>query len=156
MVAAAAVGGVWGGVLASLLSFVGLNYYFTVPVHTFRVHRSDELAALAIFVIVAVVVGALVARVVEARDRAQRSTSEARALARFTGRLLSGEPLERTLQVAAENLARLFELSWCVMMSIGCPDGHTKMPSSSSGVRTTPFGVSANERPCQRTHPRCW
>jgi two-component system, OmpR family, sensor histidine kinase KdpD len=138
VVVAAAFGGVWGGVIAAVLSFVGLNYYFTVPYHTFRVHRADELVALPIFLIVAVVVGALVASVVEARDRAQRSTSEARALAAFTGRLLSGEPLDRTLQVAAETLARLFDLSWCEIaasvdgrrVEVGAPKGAKRVEPS--------------------------
>jgi two-component system sensor histidine kinase KdpD len=112
-VAAAALGGIWGGVLAAVLSFVGLNYEFTVPVHTFAVHRPDELVALAVFVVVAGVVGALVARMAAERDRAERSTAEAKSLAAFTGRLLSDEPLERTLQVAAESLAVLFDLSLC-------------------------------------------
>ena len=113
VVAAAALGGIRSGILASLLSFVGLNYWFTVPYHTFRVQRPDELVALAVFLVVAAVVGALVARVVAERDRAERSTGEARGLAAFTGRLLSEEPLDRTLQVAAESLVVLFELSTC-------------------------------------------
>jgi two-component system sensor histidine kinase KdpD len=111
--AASAFGGVWSGIAAAVLSFVGLNYYFTIPYHTFRVQRTDELVALAVFVVVAGVVGALVARVFEERDRAERSNSEARSLAAFTGRLLSNEPLETTLLRAVESLVVLFELSSC-------------------------------------------
>jgi two-component system sensor histidine kinase KdpD len=113
VVASAALGGIWGGLAAAVLSFVGLNYYFTQPLHSFAVHRPDEFVALAVFVAVAVVVGALVARVVTERDRAERTTAEATNLAAFTGRLLSDEPLEQTLQVAATSIAALFNLSAC-------------------------------------------
>jgi two-component system sensor histidine kinase KdpD len=58
-------------------------------------------------------VGALVARVVAERDRAERTTAEATSLAAFTGRLLSDESLERTLQGAAASIASLFDLSTC-------------------------------------------
>jgi two-component system, OmpR family, sensor histidine kinase KdpD len=156
VVAAAVVGGVWGGVIAGVLSFVGLNYYFTVPYHTFRVHRPDELVALAVFLVVAAVVGALVARVVAERDRAARSTAEARSLAAFAGRLLSDEPLERTLQVAAESLVVLFELSTCAIDAVvdgkpvrvraprGAPEGPPsfQIPLRAGDVELGRLGVS--------------
>src|SRR5438105_2303808 len=50
VVAAAGWGGVWSGLAAAVASFVGLNYFFTPPVHTFRVQRVDDLVALAVFV----------------------------------------------------------------------------------------------------------
>ena len=126
VVAAAALGGVWSGVGSALLSFIGLNYFFTIPYHTFRVDQPDELVALAVFLLVAEVVGALVARVVKERDRAERSTSEARSLATFTGRLLSDEPLQRSLRAAAEALVVLFNLSSCAIEAL--VDGEPPSP----------------------------
>jgi two-component system, OmpR family, sensor histidine kinase KdpD len=118
VVAAAGFGGAWSGVAAAALSFIGLNYFFTVPYHTFEVQRADDLVALAVFVVVAAFVGALVARVVEERDRAERTTSEAKGLAAFTGRLLSEEPVETSLRVAAQSLVSLFELSACAIEAV--------------------------------------
>ncbi|MFN2543697.1 MAG: ATP-binding protein [Actinomycetota bacterium] len=113
VVAAAALGGVWSGIGAAVLSFVGLNYFFAQPLHTFEVQRPDEFVSLAVFVAVAVVVGTLVATVVAERDRAERTSAEATSLAEFTGRLLSDESLERILQAAAASIAALFDLSQC-------------------------------------------
>jgi two-component system, OmpR family, sensor histidine kinase KdpD len=113
VVAAAAIGGVWSGLAAAVLSFVGLNYFFAQPLHTFEIQRPDELVALAVFVVVALVVGALVARVFTERDRAERTTAEATTLAAFTGRLLVDESIERTLQAAAASIAELFDVSFC-------------------------------------------
>jgi two-component system, OmpR family, sensor histidine kinase KdpD len=113
VVAAAVFGGMWSGVAAAILSFVGLNYFFTEPFHTLKVRHAEDLVALAVFLVVASVVAALVARVLQERDRAERSTSEARSLASFTGRLLSNEPIERSLEAAARTLVQLFDLSSC-------------------------------------------
>jgi two-component system sensor histidine kinase KdpD len=137
VVAAAALGGVWSGVGSALVSFIGLNYFFTIPYHTFRVDQPDELVALAVFLLVAEVVGALVARVVKERDRAERSTSEARSLATFTGRLLSDEPLERTLRAAAEALVALFDLSSCAIEALLDDEPITvSAPASANGTDT--------------------
>jgi two-component system sensor histidine kinase KdpD len=118
VVAAAGLGGIWSGVAAAVLSFVGLNYYFTIPYHTFEVRQTDDLVALAVFLVVAVVVGALVARVTEERDRAARSSAEAKSLAAFNGRLLSGEPIETSLRLAAESVVGLFDLSACAIDAV--------------------------------------
>ncbi len=39
VVAVAAAGGVWSGVAAAIASFLGLNYFFTPPKHTFTVGK---------------------------------------------------------------------------------------------------------------------
>jgi two-component system sensor histidine kinase KdpD len=113
VVAAAVFGGLLSGVAAAVLSFVGLNYFFTEPFHTLMVRHPEDLVALAVFLVVASVVAALVARVLQERDRAERSTLEASSLASFTGRLLSDEPLQRTLEAAAQSLVLLFDLASC-------------------------------------------
>src|SRR2546425_294923 len=56
VVAAAALGGVWGGLGAALLAFLGLNFFFTAPRHTFRVERLEDLVALVVFLVGATIV----------------------------------------------------------------------------------------------------
>jgi two-component system sensor histidine kinase KdpD len=111
VVAASAVGGLLSGLAAAVLSFLGLNYFFTDPLHTFVVRELEDLVALPVFLAVAAVVGAVVARALAERDRAERRTREARALNAFTTRLLAGEPVRRVLEVALADLLRVFELS---------------------------------------------
>jgi len=101
------------GVAAAVLSFVGFNFFFTQPLHTLKVRHVDDLVALAVLLAVASIVAALVARVLQERDRAERSSLEASSLASFAARLLSDEPLQRTLEAAAQKLIRLFDLASC-------------------------------------------
>ena len=52
VVAAAAGGGVWPGLVASVLSFLALNFFLTPPLHTFTVAKTQDLVALAVFLVV--------------------------------------------------------------------------------------------------------
>jgi two-component system sensor histidine kinase KdpD len=113
VVAAAAIGGLWSGLGAALLSFLGLNFFFTPPRNTFRVGKPEDLVALIVFLIVAAIVGMLFARAVEGRNRAARREREARLLNYFASKLLSGEPLERVLDDFAAALLEPFGLARC-------------------------------------------
>jgi two-component system, OmpR family, sensor histidine kinase KdpD len=112
---AAALGGLWSGVAAAVLSFLGLNYYFTVPFHTFRVQKAEDLVALAVFVVVAMLVGALVAGALLERDRAERREAETRLLNQLATRLLAGTAFDVLLRDVVHILVRLFRLSGCAV-----------------------------------------
>jgi two-component system sensor histidine kinase KdpD len=113
VVGVAAYAGLPAGLIAAVGSFLGLNYYFTEPVHTFKVGREEDIVALPVFLAVAVLVGAVVAQVVRERDRSARASEEARLLNRFTSQLLSEEPLSRVLQAGVSALIRVFDLAKC-------------------------------------------
>lgn len=113
VVGAAVVGGLWSGLAASILSFLGLNYFFTPPRGTFRVDKEEDLVALVVFLAVAGVVAALLARALEERARAARREREARLLQFFATKLLAPEPLERRLHDLAEALLQALELARC-------------------------------------------
>jgi len=113
VVGAAILGGLWSGLAASILSFLGLNYFFTPPRGTFRVDKEQDLVALMVFLVVAGVVASLLARALEERSRAARREREARLLQFFATKLLAPEPLERRLQDLAGALLQALELSRC-------------------------------------------
>lgn len=110
VVVASALSGRSSGMLAAVLSFFGLNFFFTDPRHTFMVHEPSDLVALFVFLVSAVIVGTLLSRVLAERDRAERRATEAQLLSQTTARLISGEPLERTLNDLASALGRSFGL----------------------------------------------
>ena len=88
VIAVAAFGGVWPGLAAAAAAFLLSDYYFAPPIHTFTASASDVVALVAFFV-VAGVVSALVDQVYRRTAAATRATSDARALARIAGRLVS-------------------------------------------------------------------
>ena len=113
VVAASATGGTSGGLAASVLSFLALNFFFTPPLHTLSVGKTEDLVALVVFLVVAVVVGALLARAVEQRGRAERREREALLLQHLNTRLLSGEPVHDVLESFASSMVELFDLARC-------------------------------------------
>lgn len=113
VVGASVVGGVWAGVGSSVLGFLALTYFFTEPVHTWDVTSRDDVVAVVAFLVVALVVGWVVARAVEERARASRREREARLLSYFATKALSGEPLDRVLEDLAASLIDALRLSMC-------------------------------------------
>lgn len=104
---AALIGGSAAGLLASVLSFLGLNFSFTPPVGTFSVAKTEDLVALVVFLLVSAVVGTLVSRATAQRDRAERREREARLLQHLGARLLSGASPESVFERFGRALVEL-------------------------------------------------
>ena len=115
VVAAAVIGGIWAGVGSSVLGFLALNWFFTEPLHTLRVDDRDDVVAIVTFLVVALVVGSVVARAVEESVRATRREREARLLNLFATKALSGQPLEQVLDDLATALIDALRLSTCAI-----------------------------------------
>jgi two-component system sensor histidine kinase KdpD len=147
VVGAAVVGGIWAGVGSSVLGFLALNWFFTDPLHTFRVANRDEVVAIVVFLVVALVVGSLVARAVEERTRATRREREARLLNFFATKALSGEPLERVLDDLAAALVDALRLSACEIdaRAEGRPYEVRRTSPGASGRVSTTVGIAGAE-----------
>jgi two-component system sensor histidine kinase KdpD len=117
VVVAAAAGGLVSGLVASVCSFLALNFFFTPPIHTFAVEKTDDLVALAVFVAVSATVGTMLSRVLEQRVRAERREREARLLHHLGTRLRSGVPTEEVLRSLARSITELFDLARCEITS---------------------------------------
>lgn len=76
-----------GGVAGSLL----INFFFVEPRHTLSVGSVDDVVALVLFTVVAIVVGVLVDRIATQAASAQRSRSEAELLVRAAA-VMAGDP----------------------------------------------------------------
>jgi two-component system sensor histidine kinase KdpD len=89
VVALTVLGGGAVGLLAATASALCANYYFTEPVHTFRVRGRDEVVALVVYAGVAVAVSGLVEISARRRAATARALTEARALERIAQTPLS-------------------------------------------------------------------
>lgn len=109
----AAWGGLWSGIVCSLLAFPALNFFFTEPRLTFRVAKTEDVIALFVFLAVAAIVGALLASARRQRARAERREGETRLLHHVATRLLSGDPVPAVLERFAEAARDLLGLVRC-------------------------------------------
>lgn len=100
---------VWLGVATAIASALAFNYFHLPPVGRFTIREGENLVALAIFLVTAVVASAL-------SERARRRTAEAEQrrreadLAAEMARLLLRGDLEDVLPVAAHRLAQALGL----------------------------------------------
>ncbi|HEU5267894.1 MAG TPA: DUF4118 domain-containing protein, partial [Jatrophihabitans sp.] len=123
------IGGFWAAVLAALAGSLLLNFYFAPPIHRFTIDRVDNIIALVIFLLVAV----LVSRVVDLSARrsvlAARRGAEAETLATLAGSLLRGEQaltallhrVQETFSMRAVSLLRRDEdgRGWQQLAAVG-------------------------------------
>lgn len=117
VVVSARWGGAAPGALSSVLSFLTLNFFFTLPLHTFAVGDPEDVAALVVFLVVAAVVGLLLSSAVEAREKAERRELEARLVNRLATRLLSGNPAGEVLADFARGINDSFGFARCEVVT---------------------------------------
>ncbi|HEX6673535.1 MAG TPA: ATP-binding protein [Actinomycetes bacterium] len=75
VVAAAGIGGLGPGILASLLGFLTFNFFFLPPYHTFVIARAEDVVVLFVFLGLSILISALLAH---ARERAEAAEARAR------------------------------------------------------------------------------
>ncbi|HEX9124269.1 MAG TPA: ATP-binding protein [Actinomycetota bacterium] len=134
VVGAAAVGGWLAGTVASVLSFLGLNFFFTSPRQVLSLEKPEDVIALGAFLVVSAIVGSVLATAVAERTRAERREQEARLLHHVAISLLSGEAIEDVLARFARTVTSLFALARCEIAMEGRP------PVVASGVGVAPGG----------------
>src|SRR3954447_22866137 len=102
---------------AAVLSVLAFNFFFIAPVHRLTIADSENVAALVVFLVAALVVGRLAAaareRAAEAEERAAqaaRREGEAETLASVAALLLRGSRPDAELGAIAERLGRALGL----------------------------------------------
>lgn len=115
VVISARVGGALSGVLAAVVAFLCLNFFFTSPLHKFAVSSPDDLATLFVFLAAALLVGLLLSSAIDARSKAERRELEARLVNRMATSLLSGGQADTVLRTFAEGLCDTFALCGCTI-----------------------------------------
>lgn len=134
VVGASAFGGLWSGLGAAVLSFLGLNFFFTPPRHTFSVQKIEDLIALFVFFAVAGIVGGLFARILAERVRVERREQESVMLNRFTTALLSTQPIRRVLIDFAQMAVDRFGLARCAIDLDGMEPVEVAAPERPEGI----------------------
>jgi two-component system sensor histidine kinase KdpD len=107
------------GLAAALGAAASLIYFFTPPVHSFRIDQPDDVLALLAFVAASLVVGTAVARLTELRRRSELAAREARLRLLLTNDLAGGAAVGAVLDVLARELVALFSLASCTATADG-------------------------------------
>src|SRR5438270_3826047 len=120
VLAAAALWGLGPAVVAGLAAALAYNFFFTTPVHTFRMDRVADVVTVIVLLIVALVTSRLASGI---RDQARLAAAHAErnaTIAGFAGRLLSCSGEAEIDNAASTELRRLFDCN--VMLVAGLPE----------------------------------
>jgi two-component system, OmpR family, sensor histidine kinase KdpD len=111
--------GLWPSVYTALLSFVAYNFFFTEPHHTFIVARREDVLTMIFFLVVAVIVGNLAARL-KAQVEAMRLTAKRTAnLYDFSRRIAGAAALNDVLWAAVHHVASTLQCHSLVLLPRG-------------------------------------
>jgi len=127
VVICALIGGFWPALATAVAASLLLNFFFTAPLHTFTIAEPENILALVVFVLIAVLVSRVVDQAARRTVEAARANAEAETLATLAGSLLRGEQaLPALLQRVAETFAvgsvallRKAETGWECLDSVG-------------------------------------
>jgi two-component system sensor histidine kinase KdpD len=101
------------GLAAAIVGFLSLNWFFTEPTGSFKIHRTDDVVALIVFAASAALVGWTVQRLSSLRRTALQREAEAKVRLDLTNRLLTGADVDDSLRSAADALTDLFGFESC-------------------------------------------
>ena len=138
---------IWGltaGLFASVLAFLAFNYFFLEPFHTFRVHATQDLITLIIFLIIAVVMSQLIGQAREGTRKAQSREWEATQMYELTSGLAG---LQDANSIAEKLTSCTLETFECLFVEtiIFSKDGNAELiifhpeQSKPSGLLSTLF-----------------
>jgi two-component system, OmpR family, sensor histidine kinase KdpD len=109
----------WGllpSVFAAVLSVAIYDFFFVPPLHTLTVDDPQDLLALIIFLIVAVLISNLTGRVQDHADALQRQESRTAILYSLSRQLARSAALEDVLQVTANQVAEILGAQAVVLL----------------------------------------
>ncbi len=103
-------------ILASVLSFLAINFFFVPPLHTLAVADPQDIVKLLTFLVVGVIASTLASRAREQANTAQRSATELAALYGLSQTLGAEVSLDRALPLLAQTTIQLVSVPSCAIL----------------------------------------
>jgi two-component system sensor histidine kinase KdpD len=104
--------GRWEAVTAALSAFFGFNYFFIQPLYTFTVHQPQDLLALIVFLIVAIVISQSISQARSGLEAANARERELTHLYDLTTSLMSLRDLPTIQRTIAAKTLETFQAEW--------------------------------------------
>jgi len=122
VVCVSAVGGLWPAIATALAGDLLANWYFTPPIHALTISEPQNLLALCVFLVVAIVFSSFVALAARRAAAGAQARAEADIFAAFSGHTPAADlldRLQRTLQLDGVALLVGRGGSWSVVAEGG-------------------------------------
>ncbi len=129
----ALVGGFAPAVLAAIVGFLLLNYYFTPPIHQWTIAQANNALALGVFVAVAVLVSSVVDMAARRTKQAARANAESELLATTAGSVLRGQ---QGLSALLDRVREAFGMESVTLLECAPADGQPPAEASTGPIRS--------------------
>lgn len=123
VVLSAALWGRWAAVTTALYAFFGFNYFFIKPLYTFTVHQPQDLLALIVFLIVAVVISQSISQARSGLEAANARERELTHLYDLTTSLMGLRGIPAIQRNIAEKTLETFRAEWVEVELHSLPAG---------------------------------
>jgi two-component system sensor histidine kinase KdpD len=133
VVVAAAIAGTAPAMVAAVVGFLAVNWYFTPPFHTWTIAERENVVALGAYLLTAGIVSGLVAVAARRTAEAARAGAEARTLSALASGVVEADPLpsliahlRQAFGLTGAALLRRTDGGWVVEaadgLSVGSPE----------------------------------
>src|SRR4051794_2063998 len=144
VLAAAALWGLGPGLTGGVMSALAYNFFFTEPVHTFRMDRVVDVVTVVVLLLVALVTSRLASGIRAQAQLAALHAARNATIAGFAGRLLSCSGEEEIAEAACVRLHELFDSNAMLVTGLpeprivaGVPAGNVLTPSDIAAAALT-------------------
>jgi len=136
--------GLWPSILASMLSFLALNFFFTQPLYTFAVEEEGDFATLLFFLAMAALTGNLAARMRGEMALNRAALQRVSALLDFSRRMSAASTVDEALGALVARLSSACGARAAVFRPDDAPadPGWTLLPLRSGGRTIAVAGVA--------------
>ncbi|MEU8266146.1 DUF4118 domain-containing protein [Sphaerisporangium sp. NPDC049002] len=126
VVGVALAGGMWPAVTAAVAGSLLLNYFFTPPVGRFTIADPENLLALGVYVLVAIMVSAVVDLAARRTREAARAGADAEVLSTLAGHVLRGDAALPSLLARLREIFGLSSVTLLERAAEPSPDDHSE------------------------------
>lgn len=152
VIAAAVVGRLGPGILASFLGFLTFNFFYLPPYNSFVVGHTEDLAMLFAFLGLSILISSLIARAEDRAEAAEAREEELRILQTLSAELVAAIPGAETYRAI---LSRLLEMFGYSAGSLWVPDPKSRELREEVTVGAppgalTPTQTSSSPHPVER------
>ena len=140
ILAAATLWGLGPALVAGAAAALAYNFFFTEPLHTFRIDRVTDVVTVVVLLLVALVTSRLAAGVRRQARLAASHAARNATIAGFARRLLSCSGEEDIARAACAELRRLFDCNAMLVSGLPVP---RIIGSDPEGNRLTPSDIAA-------------
>lgn len=144
VLAAAIVGGRWGGAASAVVAALCFDYFFTRPYYSFTINNRDDLGTTIVLLVVGLVVGELVVRTRRSRELASASRREVDQVRRVAELAAGGGSTGRLISVVEREVVDLLGARGARFER---PPFATMLPRLGHGVVTVPGDEGRGGRP---------